>query len=250
MKCKADTPRTPTPEQQQLIDFLNLEEHDLDVWHLRNSEYAWKNWSANARKVYETAKHVCRVSFLPNPAITLLDCIQATLTALLEREAARKFASLKSDREKLAFVIATTKSASYKTTRRRSEFQFTRLEDRDYSVKSSNLNDGGLLTGRAERVYAVDHVPERRADWTLANEYENALIAKIDRERGEEPELVPTTEYEHARAVLNDDDLDFFWTYRTDIELGKKQSRPARSSAERKRYSRLRKKVEESRFLQ
>lgn len=235
-------PDTITPAQRQVIDFLNLEQGDLDTGHLQASEFAWKKWSPNAQAVYETAKSLCR--FHPNIVAILRDCIHETLIALLEPETARKFAGLNSEK-RLAFIVAATKTACNRTVRRPLEFQFAIL-DRDHRVKSSNVNKGGLITGKpGEKVYVVENIPERRADWTLANEYEDALIDRIDRQRAGEKEPEPLSEYEHAQTILSDKDLAFYWDYKVDMELGKQRVRPARSNAEHKRYSRLKARLRE-----
>jgi hypothetical protein len=137
------------------------------------------------------------------------------------------------------FAINLAQKAANKAVRKPKELQIPIAREVDISLKSRNLNDGGLLTGKkGERVY-VTEVPRGRASWTLANEYENSLIAHLDAKRNPQPE--PETDFECCVRLLGTEDANFYWSYRTDTIITRQRSegRTAKTPAEKKRFQRL-----------
>lgn len=237
MQCKT---KPTTPAQQLVIEYLDgLAEH---FNRLEYSEYAHHNFPPRFRKLYDKAKKICNGAFLVNARVTLRECFVEFVARLWEN--AETFAARSPDKRQ-AYAIELMRKSANKAIRRPKEKQLPEhTSDRDISVPSCTRNPLELdpeLQNHGKRVYqpkpdGLNHLRQGYVDWVLANEYENALIEKIER-------VVPNTETEYERCVrlLGEDDADWYWTIKANHELFN-QRRPERmvlSATERKRFQRL-----------
>jgi hypothetical protein len=223
----------------KVFDLSKLTHNDLAV-----REVAFNKLPTHLKVVYKEIKSICGKTFLSNPRETLRIAL-VDLALRLWRHCGRDKFAAKSPAKKLEHAKRLSRQAANAAVQRTSESQLPLSHDLDIRVKSSNVHDGGILTGKdGEAAFSVDYMPRRRADWVQANAVEDAAIAKIDFQRqGRVPsEEERETAYERVIRLLGDEDGEWYWSIQFNhTECSQRDPRRiALTAAERKRLHRLR----------
>jgi hypothetical protein len=158
------------------------------------------------------------------------DVVQATCVALLENHTEEYTALTPEERPKFVEQLAMC-TAWHEVYPMKREVPLAEPVDSDQAGSE------------APRVFACDDISlnrqGRHPSWISAHAFESSLIERIDRQRaGIPPEEQTETKYERIRRLLGAQNADWMFDY----ENSRYDS--AKTSAERVRYCRLRKKLD------
>jgi hypothetical protein len=242
-----------TESQNAVEEFLggHINSHKVfDLSKLTHDDFGIREAAINRlpehlKVVYKEIKSICGKTFLPNPRETLRVALLDFALRLWRHCGKDKFAEKSAD-GKLKYAKKKARQAANVAVQRTGETQLPIANDRDIRIKSSNINDGGMLTGKkGEAAFAVAYLPRRRPDWKLANEYEEALITKIDAERKPITPDEPESTYERVIRLLGSENGEWFWNVTWNhAECSQRDPRRINlNPPERKRLQRLRRVV-------
>jgi len=158
------------------------------------------------------------------------DFVQATYLALLEHHA-EKFAALPAE-DQLKFVERLATRIAWREVRPMKR-----------EVPLAEPFDGDEVGSEGPRSFACDDISlngrRRHPNWISARAFESELVEHIERQRAETPtEEQPEPKYERMCRLLGSQKADWMLAY----ENSRYDS--AKTSAERVRYCRLRKKLD------
>ena len=158
------------------------------------------------------------------------DVVQATYLALLENHTEEYTALTPEERPRFVEQLAM-RTAWHEVYRMKREVPLAEPFDSDH------------LGSKGPRVFACDDISlnrrKRHPSWISAHAFESDLIERIDRQRADtSPEETPETKYERVCRLLGAQTADWMLDY----EYHRYES--AKTSAERVRYCRLRKRLD------